>query len=252
MSRLRSLEAKAGSRIASMRLSRLPPEATRLAQAVAILGDDADPAQAAVLADLQEQAASEAALALARVDVLRPQPPLGFVHPLIRAAVYEALTPAERDSGHARAARLLEAAGAEPERVAAHLLLAPRSGDPWRRRGAPRGRTPGGRSRCRGERRRLPSPRARRAAPGRRARRAAARARLRRGARQRRRRGRAPAGGARAARRPDPASRGRAPARPSSSSSFAATSRSPSSRKRWTSSPAPPPSSNASSRLRSS
>ena len=52
------------------------------------------------------------------------------MHPLIRAAVYEALTPAERDSGHARAARLLEAAGAEPERVAAQLLLAPRSGDP--------------------------------------------------------------------------------------------------------------------------
>ena len=52
------------------------------------------------------------------------------MHPLIRAAVYEALTPAERDSGHARAARLLEAAEAEPERVAAHLLLAPRSGDP--------------------------------------------------------------------------------------------------------------------------
>ena len=128
--RLRELEAKAGSRIASLRLSRLPPEATRLAQAVAILGEDADPAQAAALADLQEEAASEAAVALARVDVLRPQPPLGFVHPLIRAAVYEALTPAERDSGHARAARLLEAAGAEPERVAAQLLLAPRSGDP--------------------------------------------------------------------------------------------------------------------------
>ncbi len=130
VSRLHELEARAGSRIASMRLARLPHEATRLAQAVAILGEDADPRQAAALADLEEEAASEAALALARVDVLRPQPPLGFVHPLIRAAVYEALTPAERDSGHARAARLLEAAGAEPERVAAHLLLAPRSGDP--------------------------------------------------------------------------------------------------------------------------
>ena len=120
--RLRELEARAGSRAVSLRLSRLPPEATTLAQAVAILGDDADPRQAAALADLDEQAASEAVAALARVDVLRPQPPLGFVHPLIRAAVYEALTPLERDSGHARAARLLADAGAEPERVAAHLL----------------------------------------------------------------------------------------------------------------------------------
>ena len=129
--RLRELEARAGSRTASLRLSRLPPEATRLAQAVAILGEDVDARQAAALADLEEEAASEAAVGLARVDVLRPQPPFGFVHPLIRAAVYGALTPAERDSGHARAARLLDAGGAEPERVAAHLLLAPRSGDPW-------------------------------------------------------------------------------------------------------------------------
>ncbi len=128
--RLRELGARAGSRTVAVRLARLPPEATRLARAVAILGDDAEPRQAAALADLDDEAASEAAVALARVDILRPQPPFGFVHPLIRAAVYDALTPAERDSGHARAARLLEAAGAEPERVAAHLLLAPRSGDP--------------------------------------------------------------------------------------------------------------------------
>jgi DNA-binding CsgD family transcriptional regulator len=128
--RLSELGARAGSRTASVRLSRLPPEATRLAQAVAILGEDVDARQAAALADLNDDAASEAAGALARVDILRQQPPFGFVHPLIRAAVYESLTPAERDSGHARAARLLEAAGAEPERVAAHLLLAPGSGDP--------------------------------------------------------------------------------------------------------------------------
>jgi DNA-binding CsgD family transcriptional regulator/tetratricopeptide (TPR) repeat protein len=120
--RLRELAARAGSRAVSLRLSRLPPAATTLARAVAILGDDANPRQAAGLADLDERAASEAAAALARVDVLRPQPPLGFVHPLIRAAVYEALTPLERDTGHARAARLLADAGAEPERVAAHLL----------------------------------------------------------------------------------------------------------------------------------
>jgi len=127
--RLRELEARAGSRTIAVRLSRLPPEATRLAEAVAILGDDADPRQAAALADLDEQAASEAARALARVDVLRPQPPLGFVHPLIRTAVYEALTPVERATGHGRAARLLREPGAEPERVAAHLLLVPPAAD---------------------------------------------------------------------------------------------------------------------------
>ena len=123
--RLRELGARAGSRAVTVRLSRLPPESRRFAQAVSILGDDTDPRQAAALADLDLKAASDAAGALARVEVLRPQPPLGFIHPIIRAAVYEALTPLERDIGHARAAALLGDAGAEPERIAAHLLSSP-------------------------------------------------------------------------------------------------------------------------------
>jgi DNA-binding CsgD family transcriptional regulator/tetratricopeptide (TPR) repeat protein len=130
VARLREFEARAGSRAISLRLSRLPPAARMLAQAAAILGDDADPRHAAALADLDEHAVSEATGALARVDILRPQPLLGFVHPLIRTAVYEALPAVERDKGHARAARLLREAGAEPERVAAHLLLVPPVGDP--------------------------------------------------------------------------------------------------------------------------
>ena len=129
--RLRELGARAGARTASLRLAHLPEEATRLAHAVALLGDGADARQAASLADLDHADASEATRALTRVDVLRPQPPLRFVHPMIRAAVYEALTPTERDSGHVRAARLLDAAGARPDRVAAHLLRAPPAGDPW-------------------------------------------------------------------------------------------------------------------------
>ena len=129
--RLHELAARAGSRAVSLRLSRLPPEATALAQAVAILGDGADPRQAAALVDLDDQAAFEAADALARLDVLRPQPSLSFVHPLIRGAVYEALTPLERERGHARAARLLATEGEETERVAAHLLRTPPAGDSW-------------------------------------------------------------------------------------------------------------------------
>jgi predicted ATPase len=127
--RLRELEARAGSRPVSVRLARLPPEARKLAQSVAVLGDDADPRHAAALADLDEQAASAAAVALARVDVLRPHPPFGFVHPLIRTAVYETLAPADRDIAHGRAAVLLRNDGADPERVAAHLLLAPPATD---------------------------------------------------------------------------------------------------------------------------
>jgi DNA-binding CsgD family transcriptional regulator/tetratricopeptide (TPR) repeat protein len=125
VSRLHELAARAGSRALSGRLSRLPPEATRLAQAIAVLGDDVDTRQAAVLANVDDATASAAAAALSRVGVLRPQPPLGFVHPLLRRAVYETLTPLERAGAHARAAQLLADGGADPERVAAHELHVP-------------------------------------------------------------------------------------------------------------------------------
>jgi DNA-binding CsgD family transcriptional regulator len=128
--RLHEIEARAGSRAVTLRLSGLPPEARALAHAVAVLGDDADPRQAALLAGLDERAVSDAAAALARVDVLRAETPLEFVHPLIRTAVYEELTAPERQNAHARAAWLLAKAGAEPERVATHLLRSPPAADP--------------------------------------------------------------------------------------------------------------------------
>src|SRR5262249_53791796 len=109
---LRGLAARAGWRAVSVRLLRLPAASNRLAEAVAILGDDADPHQAAALAGLDEEAASEASADLVRVDILRPSTPLGFVHPLVRTAVYEGLTALERERGHAEAARLLSTAGA--------------------------------------------------------------------------------------------------------------------------------------------
>jgi DNA-binding CsgD family transcriptional regulator len=120
--RMRELEADAVSRTVSLRLIRLPPDARRLAGAVAILGDDADPRHAAAMADLDEARASRAAAELVRIDILRPRAPLAFVHPVVSAAVYSMLTAVEQHERHARAARLLAEAGAEPERVAAHLL----------------------------------------------------------------------------------------------------------------------------------
>jgi DNA-binding CsgD family transcriptional regulator len=128
--RLHEIEARAGSRAVTLRLSGLPPEARALAYAVAILGDDVDPRQAAELARLDEHAVSDAAAALARVDVLRAETPLEFVHPLIRTAVYEELTAPEQQNAHARAAWLLAKRGAEAERIAAHLLRSPPAADP--------------------------------------------------------------------------------------------------------------------------
>jgi DNA-binding CsgD family transcriptional regulator len=78
---------------------------------------------------LSEEVTAGAVAGLARSEVLRPDHPLGFVHPLVESAVYDDLPLGEREMAHARAARVLAAAGASPEQVAAHLLLVPPRGD---------------------------------------------------------------------------------------------------------------------------
>ena len=113
------------TRSVRLRLGRLPVEAARLARVVAVLGDRAEREQAAALAGLERREVAPAAAALARVDLLRPEPPFSFVHPLVRNSVYESIPAHEREAEHARAAKLLEVLGAPPEQVAAQLLLAP-------------------------------------------------------------------------------------------------------------------------------
>ena len=94
-----------------------------------MLGDGCELVDVATLTGLDERAAAGAIATLARVEVLRPDRPLGFVHPLVGDAVYQALSGGERELSHERAAAELTARGATPEQVAAHLMLAPRRGD---------------------------------------------------------------------------------------------------------------------------
>ena len=129
--RLDDLGGRAVSRAVRVRLLQLATETTALARAVALLGDDAEPELAAALAGLGQETASEVAADLVRVEILRPGAPLGFVHPVVRAAVYAELSPVDRGRGHSRAARLLAESGAEPERVAAQLLLTTSTRDAW-------------------------------------------------------------------------------------------------------------------------
>jgi ATP/maltotriose-dependent transcriptional regulator MalT len=105
-----------------VRLARLPPAASALAQAVAVLGGEAELRHAAALAELDDQAAAEGVDALVSVQILEPGVPLAFVHPLVRAAVYSDLPPGVRMNLHARAAQLLMNVGAAPDAAAAHLL----------------------------------------------------------------------------------------------------------------------------------
>src|SRR5206468_4774408 len=115
-------------RAVTLRLSRLPPEAAKLARAVAIL-DGAEPELAAALASLDRDVAASAAAQLARSDILRAERRLEFVHPVVRAAVNEQISPGELATEHRRAAALLAGAHAEPERAAAHLMLVPPDSD---------------------------------------------------------------------------------------------------------------------------
>ncbi len=125
------LGPRAASRAVLVRLARLPGEAARVARALAVLGDGAELWAAAELSRVGEQEAADATGALAASEILHPDPPLGFVHPLVRDAVYLELSPGERELQHARAAELLRTGGAPAEQVAAHLLLAPGAEGAW-------------------------------------------------------------------------------------------------------------------------
>lgn len=122
---------RAIARTVRLRLSRLPPEATEVAGAVAVLGDGTDVAAIAELSGRSVEDVARVTGALARAEILRAGAPLGFAHPLVRQAVYEDIPAGERQLQHARAARLMHDAGASSERVAAQLLASPPSEEPW-------------------------------------------------------------------------------------------------------------------------
>jgi DNA-binding SARP family transcriptional activator/DNA-binding CsgD family transcriptional regulator len=119
------------SRSVLLRLARLGPETTAVARAVAVLGEHADLPAIGSLAGIDEQAVAAASAALARAEILRPDRPLGFVHPLVRDAVYHDLPLGERELQHTRAAHILSDLAAPAEQVAAHLLAVPRRGERW-------------------------------------------------------------------------------------------------------------------------
>ena len=122
--------SRAVSSIVLMRLRRVPAIFTAVARAVAVLGDGAELPEVAELAQLAEADAASAIAGLVRAEVLRAEPPLGFVHPLVGDTVYRDLPAGERELQHQRAAEILSAASAPPERIAAHLLRVPRRADP--------------------------------------------------------------------------------------------------------------------------
>jgi DNA-binding SARP family transcriptional activator/tetratricopeptide (TPR) repeat protein len=128
---VQAIGPRAVGRTVSLRLARLRPPAAGVARAVAVLGEHPGLAAIAKVAGTDELSAATAIQALARAEILRRDEPLGFVHPLIRDAVYAELPGPARTVEHERAARVLSELGASPERVAAQLLLTAPRADPW-------------------------------------------------------------------------------------------------------------------------
>ena len=109
----------------------LHPGAIAFAQTLAVLGDGCELRHAAQLAGVTASEAISLGAALVGVGVLAADDPPRFIHPMVREAVDASLARDARDALHRSAARLLEAHGAPPGRVAAHLISARPVGDEW-------------------------------------------------------------------------------------------------------------------------
>jgi DNA-binding CsgD family transcriptional regulator/exonuclease VII small subunit len=114
-----------------LRLSRLPPSASRIARALAVLGPDTEVRDAAELAGLAPRAAARAADLLGEAGILARTRPLRFMHPIVEAAIYMELGASERGQMHLESARLLAAGGAAVDRCASHLLAVEPGRDDW-------------------------------------------------------------------------------------------------------------------------
>ncbi|RZS90190.1 transcriptional regulator [Motilibacter rhizosphaerae] len=126
-----AIGSRAVTSLVGMRLARTSEQVREVARAVAVLGDGASLPALAAFTGLAEPAAADAVAELAAAEVLRPEPPVGFVHPLVGDAVYRSLPPGHRELAHERAATVLAARGEAAERVAAHLLQVPARGSAW-------------------------------------------------------------------------------------------------------------------------
>ncbi len=130
-SRLAEVAAAGAARAILARLGRLGEEAVAVARAVAVLEPHAEAPRIAVLSGLSPEDVTGACERLVVASLLTDTRPVGFVHPLVRAAVLGELPQPRRAADHAHAARLLSEDGAAADAVAAHLLLGEPSADPW-------------------------------------------------------------------------------------------------------------------------
>ena len=111
---------------------RSQPSAVReTARALAILADPVDIEFVSRVAGLDQAGCAAAIRSLTDLGLLVPGGPPSVLNPIVRDVVEGSMTPAERESAHLRAARMLFRAEQPPERVAAQLLSVVSPLDLW-------------------------------------------------------------------------------------------------------------------------
>ncbi|HEX8977378.1 MAG TPA: AAA family ATPase [Solirubrobacteraceae bacterium] len=112
-----------------LKLARLHPAATRLASAIAVLGEHAHLPHVGRLGGARPEESLAALDALVAGGIIAAGAPLAFVHPILRSAIYDGMPRGERSRLHAAAAELLASEGRDIGAVAAHLLATEPSGE---------------------------------------------------------------------------------------------------------------------------
>lgn len=126
--RVNELGAVAVARHVRARLGGLRESDRQVAAAAAVLEAEVLPRQVAVLTGVPVAEVAVVCDRLGAARILTGGGAVEFVHPLVRAGVYDALTPARRAALHRGAADLLDSEGMA-DRAAVHLLAAERAGD---------------------------------------------------------------------------------------------------------------------------
>jgi hypothetical protein len=105
-----------------LRIARLAPPAAELARVLSVLGDGAQVGDAARLAGVAGGDLDPAMAPLVTAGVIESGGRIRFSHPILRAAIYSELSPADRERLHCAASKILEERGAPPGQIAAHVL----------------------------------------------------------------------------------------------------------------------------------
>ena len=116
---------------AMARAGDVDPRAPDLLTAVAVLGQGCELRHVSALANVEAGVATTILDRLVDVDILAHENRISFEQPAVAAAIRRAQSSGDRAATNLRAAQLLAAEDAGPERVARHLLDAARTGDAW-------------------------------------------------------------------------------------------------------------------------